>query len=72
MDRSHQRLGEFLQIPTDRLDTRDGRRNRGTWSGRIESLVERAYLNEMVAAICGENMACYFPEVTDIEDAYAL
>ena len=61
LDRSHQRLGEFLQIPIDSLDTGDGHRNRGTWSGRIESLVERAYLNEMIAATCGENMAPLFP-----------
>lgn len=72
LNRSHQRLAEFLQIPVDCLAVYDGYRNRSTWAGRIESLLDRAYLNEMVDSICGENMSRHFPEVANIEDAYGL
>ena len=70
LDQSHQRLADFLRIPIDRLDARDGHFNRSTWSGSLDSFVERSYLNEMVATICGENMARHFPRVTDVEDVH--
>ncbi len=72
LDGSHQRLAEFLQIPVEQLDSNKGRLNRSTWAGRIESFVEPAYLNEMVAKTCGENMARHFPEIAGVKDAYAL
>jgi hypothetical protein len=61
LNQSHQRLARFLQIPMDRLDAHNGHLNRSAWSGRIESMVERDYLSEMIAEICGENMARHFP-----------
>jgi hypothetical protein len=61
---SHQRLAEFLQIPVVSLDGRNGHLNRSTWVGKIDSLVEQSYLNERITAICGENLARYFPEST--------
>lgn len=72
LNRSHRRLAEFLQVPADSLDGDNGYRNRSTWSDRIESLLDRAYVNEMVGSICGENMSLHFPEVANIEDAYGL
>jgi Sulfotransferase domain len=72
LGRSHQQLADFLQIPVDGLNISIGHVNRGTWSDRIESLVDRAYLSEMVRSICNENLACYFPEVASAEDAYQL
>ena len=63
LGRSHQQLADFLEIPVEGLETRNGHLNRGTWAGRLESMVERAYLNQMVGSICGENMAHHFPEV---------
>jgi hypothetical protein len=72
LNRSHRRLAEFLQVPADSLDVDNGYRNRSTWSDRIESLLDRAYVNEMVGSICGENMSLHFPEVANIEDAYGL
>ncbi len=61
LGRSHQQLADFLQIPVDRLDISNGHINRGTWSDRIESLVDRRYLVGMVSAVCEENMAHHFP-----------
>ncbi len=72
LNRSHRCLAEFLQIPIDSLDARNGYLNRSTWSGKIDSLVDPARLGGMVATICGENMARYFPEVTDMEHVYTL
>ena len=54
------------------LDVRNGHVNRSTWSGKIDSLVEGTYVHEMVVALCGENMACHFPEITDVDDAVAM
>lgn len=59
---SHQQLADFLQIPIDSLNTRDGHINRGTWSDRIDSLVERNYLLELVSSICCDNMARHLPD----------
>ena len=70
LDRSHEQLARFLQIPGDRLDVRNGHLNRSTWSGRIETLVDPKYLDEMVAAICADNMARYFPGVAGVKDAW--
>ena len=72
LNRSHRCLAEFLQIPIDSLAAGDVHLNRSTWSGKIDSLVKRSCLNEMVATICGENMARYFPEVTQMEQVYTL
>jgi hypothetical protein len=72
LGRSHQQLADFLKIPVDRLHMSDGHVNRGTWADRIESLVDRRYLVEMVKSICNDNMARYFPEVASAEDAYQL
>ncbi|MGH8094958.1 MAG: sulfotransferase [Chthoniobacterales bacterium] len=60
LNQSHQRLASFLKIPVAQLDTLNGHLNRGTWSGELDGLVERAYLDEMIAQICGENMRRYF------------
>jgi Sulfotransferase domain len=72
LGRSHQQLADFLQIPVDGLSISNGHINRGTSSVRIESLVDRRYLVEMVRSICNDNMACYFPEVASAEDACQL
>jgi hypothetical protein len=69
---SHQQLAGFLQIPVDSLNIRNGHSNRGTWSDRLESLVERSYLVEMVSSISCDNMARYFPEVAGVDDAHKL
>jgi hypothetical protein len=60
LNQSHQQLADFLQIPVEQLDASNGHLNRATWSGGFDSLVERGYLDEMVAERCGENMARYF------------
>lgn len=60
LNQSHQQLADFLQIPVEQLDASNGHLNRATWSGGFDSLVERGYLDEMVAETCGENMARYF------------
>lgn len=72
LNQSHQRLAGFLNIPVEGLDARNRHINRGTSSIRVQSLVARDYLNEMVGSICGENMAQYFPEVAGIDDIYRL
>jgi len=72
LGRSHRILADFLGIPVTSLDAGKGLLNRGTWSGKIEALMEHAYVDEAVAAICGENMAWYFPAVTRIEEARRL
>ena len=72
LGRSHQQLADFLQISVESFDTRYGHTNRGTWSDRIESLVDRSYLVEMVNSITCDNMACHFPDVGNIDDAYKL
>ncbi len=69
---SHQQLADFLQIAVDNLDIRNGHVNRGTWSGRVETLVDRSYLVEMVNSIACDNMARHFPEVAGVDDAYKL
>jgi len=40
LDRSHEQLARFLDIPADRLDVGKGHLNPSTWSGRIETLVD--------------------------------
>jgi hypothetical protein len=71
-DRSHCQLAEFLQIPSESLDTRRGRLNRSSWTGRLDSMVDGAYLSDMVGKICGGNMACHFPDVSGIDDVGRL
>jgi hypothetical protein len=72
LGRNHQQLADFLQIPAEGLDIRNGHINRGTWSDRIDSLVERRYLIEMVSSICCDHMAYHFPDVAGIDDACKL
>lgn len=72
LGRSHQRLADFLEIPVESLDIRNGHVNRGTWPDRLESLVDRSYLTEMVSSICGDHLAHYFPAVGGCDDAYQL
>jgi hypothetical protein len=72
LNRSHQQLANFLECPVDSLDVRNGHVNRGTWSDRLDSLVDRSYLVEMVSSICGEQMARHFPGVASVDDAYQL
>jgi hypothetical protein len=62
LSRSHQRLADFLQIPVETLDTRAGRSNRGTWTGSLDTLVTREYLDEKIREICGLSMSRHFPE----------
>ena len=65
---SHSKLAGFLEIPLESIDSDNGHLNRSTWVETIESLVGRSYLDEMVHSICGDNMACYFPEIGSAED----
>ena len=69
---SHERLAAFLRIPVSSLARVGGHLNRGTWSGRIESLVDPAYIDEMVHSICGANMARHFPEIGSTRDVSRL
>ena len=69
---SHQLIAEFLKIPLNSLNAQNRHLNRGTWTGRLDSLVDGAYLSEMVDSICYEHMARHFPEVSGIEDASRL
>ena len=59
-------------FPASSLDRAGGHLNRGTWSKRIESLVDPAYIDEMVHSICGANMALHFPELRSARDASRL
>ena len=70
--RSHARLADFLKIPLDTLDAGSGHQNRSTWADRIESLVNPAYVDDMVQSICADNMARYFPEVRSAQDVPGL
>ena len=72
LDSSHQRLAEFLRIPVGSLDSTSGHRNRGTWSERIESLVEPVFIDDMVHSLCGANMMLHFPELGSIHDVSSL
>ena len=65
---SHERLAAFLRIPVSSLARVGGHLNRGTWSGRIESLADPAYIDEMVHSICDANMARHFPEIGSTRD----
>jgi hypothetical protein len=72
LNQSYSRLAAFLQIPLESLDAKSGHLNRSTWSGRLDSLVEQSFLNDMVAKVCGDNMSRYFPSVSGIEDISTL
>ena len=72
LKQSHQRIAEFLQVPPESLDAQNGHVNQGTWTGRLDSLVDASYLSEVVNSIRDDSMARYFPEVSEIEDAYGL
>ena len=69
---AHQRLAEFLRIPVSSLNGACGILNRGTWTERIDSLVDPAYLEDMIHSICGSNMERYFPGVRTACDAAGL
>lgn len=70
--RTHQRLADFLRIPVDSLDVASGHLNRSTWSNRIESFVDPAYIDDMIQSICGDNMALHFPELRSAQDVSRL
>jgi hypothetical protein len=72
LGRSHQQLADVLQISVGDFNINNEHMNRRTWPDRLESLLDRSYLVEMVTSICHENMARHFPEVASIEDAYQL
>ena len=69
---SHRRLAEFLGIPVSSLDIAGGHRNRGIPIEPIPSVVAPAYIDEMVHAICGANMALHFPELESASDVPKL
>jgi hypothetical protein len=72
LNQSYSQFAEFLQIPRESLDTQSGHLNRSTWSGRLDSLVEGTYLNDMVGKVCGDNMSRYFPGISGFEDVSKL
>jgi len=72
LNQSHSRLAGFLHIPIESLDTQRGHLNRSTWSGRLDSLIDGTYLNDMVGQVCSDNMARYFPGVSGIGDVSSL
>ena len=66
---SRQRLAAFLEIPEVSVDLDKGHKNLATWSGSMDALVDRAYVDEMIQAICADNMDLYFPELGSARDA---
>jgi hypothetical protein len=72
LNQSYSRLAEFLEIPVESLDVQGGHLNRSVWSGQLESLLDRKYLDDMVWQVCGDNMVRYFPEVSGVEDVSKL
>jgi hypothetical protein len=68
LDRSHGRLAEFLHIPLESLDMTKGRLNQSTTLLRLDNLVQPTYLNDVVGAVCSENMKRFFPEITGFTD----
>ncbi|MDJ0617679.1 MAG: sulfotransferase [Calothrix sp. MO_192.B10] len=72
LNRSHQQIADFLQIPLKSLDTDRGHINQGTWTDRLDSLVNTNYLSEVVNSMCADSMTRYFPNVSNAEDAYKL
>jgi hypothetical protein len=72
LNQSYAALAGFLEIPLESLDTQSGHLNRSTWSGRLDSLLEGTYLNDMVGSVCGDNMTRYFPGVSGPEDVSKL
>ena len=58
---SRQRLAAFLRIPEDSIDLGNAHLNRAGGSGSMERLFDRTYLDEMIHAICRDNMSRYFP-----------
>lgn len=63
LNRSYSRLADFLEVPLESLDSERGHLNRSTWSGRLDSLLDAAYVNDSIGRICGENMARLFPDL---------
>ena len=72
LNRSHQRIADFLQIPLKTLDREKGHINQSTWNGRLDSLVDTNYISKVVNSMCAESMTRYFPNVSNAEDAYKL
>jgi hypothetical protein len=72
LNQSHSEIARFLDLPVESLDARRGYVNRSTWSGRLDSLVDRSCMDDSVRRVCGRNMARYFPEVSGIEDVPKL
>ena len=58
---SQPRLAAFLQIPEDSIDLGQAHLNRAGGSGSMERLIDRTYLDDMIHAICRDNMSKYFP-----------
>ena len=59
---SGERLAAFLQIPEDSIDFGKAHLNRAGGFRSMERLIDRNYLEEMIHAICRDNMSRYFPE----------
>ena len=72
LNRSHQRIADFLQISLRSRASERGHINQNTWTGRLDSLVDTNYISEVVNSICSDSMIHYFPDVSNAEDAYKL
>ena len=67
---TRRRLAGFLRIPEHSVDIDKGHVNRTAWYGSMEALVDLAYVDEMIQAICGDNMNLYFPGLGRAGDAH--
>jgi hypothetical protein len=65
-------LARFLGVPRARVDESEYHRNKGRKAKPLLSLVDGAFLEDRVAALCQEEMCRYFPEVRSFEDAAVL
>ena len=63
---------EFLRVPREGLDDAKCHLNKGTREKQITSLVDRRFLEDVVAETCNEMMCRHFPEVKCIDQAYGL
>ena len=59
---SRRRLAAFLQVPEDSIDIGKAHLNRATGSNLMGQLIDRTYRDEMIHAICRDNMLRFFPE----------
>jgi hypothetical protein len=65
-------LAQFLHIPLESLDRQRGHLNRGAWSERLDSLVDRAHVDAVIRELCRDHLARLFPEVSGRDDVDAL